>query len=619
LAKRLGANVSVTLPKDAWGTPPYMAPEQLSLPSDEHTKAVDTYALGVILYQLLTGEAPFEGSKTGEIETKILNDDPPSPRIKNPLVDRDLEIICLKCLEKDPERRYRSAEALADDLQRWLLDEPIYGRPPSAVYRLRKFLVRKKAVVVPVAAALVMAVWFVTWTLQRKRAEDSRIATLTEQKRAEQEAKKELAALWTRVVLAKQGIYKNFLNPGKVRKELDVAIGELDKFVQDHKADHEAYYVRAYAKYYRRDLKGAKEDLKQAFALAKSNFTPGRALEARILLEEHQLSLYGFGDPAERERKAAPLLEEALGRVRSGDLTLFRTGEDDVMSTLMKVLTMYFLEKKRKDAFNELERANRENESEEYWCWIGAWAQEDQKERCFGRAIEVAPNFYRGYLDRGNVRLKRRDKKGAEEDLGKVLEIDPENKIAHSNLGRLYILNGSFDDAIDHCKKALMVDDGYFPALVNCGTAYYEKSLRSEAERNDCLKEAENWFQRAIRNSPGTALVWRNLAAVKADQKEFEEAIRAAKKACEIDPNGSSRILAGVYYNWACECASKAKTAPADERERLLGQAMEKLGQSKSHGFFEQPGMKEHTTKDAALELLRPREEFKKLINDPRP
>jgi WD40 repeat protein/serine/threonine protein kinase len=162
LAKRLDDSAGPTLSGEIMGTPSYMAPEQATGESKHVGPATDVYALGAILYEMLTGRPPFHGATPVETITQVASDEPVSPRHLLPRLPIDLETICLKCLEKQLARRYASALALAEDLQRFLAGEPIQARPVTMLERGKKWVHRRPAmaglVAVSVLAAVVLTV-----------------------------------------------------------------------------------------------------------------------------------------------------------------------------------------------------------------------------------------------------------------------------------------------------------------------------------------------------------------------------------------------------------------------------------------------------------------------------
>ncbi len=224
LARRLGDDSDLTRPGTIVGTPDYMAPEQAGGHAHDAGPPIDQHALGAILYELLTGRRPFQGATPADTIEQVRTQEPVPPTWLRPKVPRDLETICLKCLQKEPHRRYPDAGALAVDLERFLEGRPILARPSSAFEHLSRWCRRNRRVAVLGAAVLVLLVTVATtstvFAADLARAHRAAIAAfrgecqksyelLSDKQRAElavEQANREIRLVRERTALALDGL-----------------------------------------------------------------------------------------------------------------------------------------------------------------------------------------------------------------------------------------------------------------------------------------------------------------------------------------------------------------------------------------------------------------------------
>jgi serine/threonine protein kinase len=203
LAKRMDVDLGQTQTGAILGTPSYMAPEQAGGRIREIGPCTDIYALGAILYDLLTGRPPFKSNTLADTLRQVQMTEPVSPGRLQPQVPRDLATICLKCLNKEPKKRYESSLALAEDLGRFLSGEPIHARPTSLIERAIKWSKRRPALAALIAVSVLSFValgiggWYSAWSLfnanQRIRAANE--LAEAERSRAEDNLEQALEAI----------------------------------------------------------------------------------------------------------------------------------------------------------------------------------------------------------------------------------------------------------------------------------------------------------------------------------------------------------------------------------------------------------------------------------------
>ncbi len=329
LAKRLSGDLGLTLTGQALGSPGFMPPEQTMARHATVGPPSDVYGVGAILYHLLTGRPPFQAETVDQVLLQLRDADPVSLRLLNPGVPRDLETICLRCLEKKPENRYPTAQALAADLGRFLAGEPVHARPVSALARAGRWCRRQPAVAALLAVIFLTAAGgfaAVLWQLQKTEqanrqfldvvAEQLRIATEHPQLRS-----RELLALRKDLLQVSVPFLDQFAAGGQASPDLALRgaiayrtlAATLSVMGQRNEAVTNAFKARAIGQLLVRERPGLREARREwaeasAF-LGKQLRFAGRLSEAEAM---HQEAI-GLSEPLVRADPAEAEFGAILG------------------------------------------------------------------------------------------------------------------------------------------------------------------------------------------------------------------------------------------------------------------------------------------------------------------
>jgi tetratricopeptide (TPR) repeat protein/tRNA A-37 threonylcarbamoyl transferase component Bud32 len=287
LAKRVEADGSLTESGAIVGSPSYMAPEQAAGKKGTITTATDVYGLGTILYALLTGRPPFRDDTPLDTLAQVQGREPERPSGVNRRVDRDLETICLKCLDKEPGRRYASAEGLAEDLEHWLEGEPIQARPVGWAERQRRWCQRnpRLAILTATVGMLVLLgligltlATVLIWRAYQSEAKQRQLADehLREAKEQRRQARQAVDTMYLEVA---QKWLDRQPQMGNLQKQfLEKVLRYYEDFAEEEGEDEEARFEKALAYLRVGHLVN--------FSLARADQAQAPLLKANVLLEE---------------------------------------------------------------------------------------------------------------------------------------------------------------------------------------------------------------------------------------------------------------------------------------------------------------------------------------------
>jgi tetratricopeptide (TPR) repeat protein len=488
LAKRLGGDSHLTHTGSIIGTPSYMAPEQAGGQVHAIGPAADVYALGAILYELLTGWPPFNGATALETLQQVQSQTPVAPTRLQPKVPRDLETICLKCLEKEPHKRYATARALADDLGHFLAGEPIVARPATVWERTRKWAKRRPALaglVFVLVAAPVILLGMGLWSYFELSAS---AAKLKQRNRDANEAVEDMytkvAEEWLADEPQKDPLQKEFLEKAlnyyerlthedstdpEARRGAARAwfrVGQLRRIFRQT-AEAAAAYARAIAiqeklceqfpaeRVYRQDLANSynwmgelRRDSRGSLADAESYYQKALALQQRLVGEE----------PGEADyRRDLARSRSNLGLVKMDTNRSDEAGSD--FDRAVDLLEQLLRESPKNDVRHELARTltnrgvfrrthKRTEDAEADYRWAITLLQEVRRSGRFRVSCEY--NLAILHVDLGNILLDKEDHDQAlaeldqaEEILIRLVEDFPGRAHFRKKLARTYNSRGS--------------------------------------------------------------------------------------------------------------------------------------------------------------------------------
>ncbi len=491
------------------GTPHYMAPEQVRGSTGLIGPPTDVYALGVVLYHILTRRMPFEAQTVGSLYEAVLRRDPPPPTQIDARIPRDLEAICLKAMEKNPIHRYSDAYAFADDLRRFRDGEPVRARRFSwGRWIAKKIARRRTAILLSIVAALGCASWGGWISAQDRRRErhlrDRREAAL-----------RRLSVARNAIEEGHRGLRQARVPPQQARRELEEAVRGADSHVREWPRDPVGYYVRARGKMYLGDLEGARRDLETAVG-GSPDFRPGWSLLGMVRIEEFQQLYVPRRAFEKRQRERAAVLQratEAFGKgwefgreiAESEKWGLAWTREDRAIAVLGRGLRLYYELGAPDEAFRLFEDELRSLASEEFASWLGTWSGDPEENiRRQTRALALAPGYLRALVERAGAKKRRGDLAGSIADYDAALAVDPQSAVARLGRGLARQERGDLAGAVEDYDRALEIRGDLAEVLNNRGLAWHRRGDlgRAIADYNGAIaleaSFAEAYYNRSL-------------------------------------------------------------------------------------------------------------------------
>jgi tetratricopeptide (TPR) repeat protein len=604
------------------GTPHYMAPEQAR--GERAGAPADVWSLGATLYELLTDRKPFSGSNVLEVLKSAQESEPKAPRRVDPTIDADLETITLKCLEKEAGRRYPSAQGLADDLGRWLEGDPILARRHSVLYRLKKRVLKNRAlsgavgaaVLIAAGAAVVLTVSAMQRSTERRHEAGARkdVVDSAELCRRALDNVKEGKAL-LRVRTAKREQWEE-----RFAKALEQATAAVEKFPRLAGAHDTLGEVKEAQGRWAEAIAALDRALELDPTLENAWYR--RGLCGLELYEEIMGSPETLRTPEVSEslrRRAEPYKERVILDLRKYSELRRKTAETDFEARYSRAAFAYAegrhdeAEKICDELLSEIgsnERVwllkARVQMSRKGWDGIAAIATLD-------RVIsDVMPNSLQAFLARGRAKLQKDDFDGALLDYSAAVGLNPNHALPFRHRAAAKSNRGDFTGALEDDNKAIEIGPEsadlfrsrahtrmnlkeYRGALEDCSKALGFEPTNHEAlvlrgsvrERMNDLEGAAEDYALIIRLYPEDCTGLFLLAKVKAKRGDFEGAVREYTRMLELDPKlgsiygerGSVKLMLGDLKGTIEDCTEAIKLNPGNpESYAIRGLARSRSG-----------------------------------------
>jgi serine/threonine-protein kinase len=590
LARRLEGGAGLTQSGTAVGTPSYMAPEQAQGQTRALGPAVDVYALGAILYELLTGRPPFRAETAAETTRQVICEEPVPPSRLNPEVPRDLETICLKCLHKEPQRRYATAAALAEDVRRFLRGDAIAARPEGRLERLARAVRRHPTAAVGLTAGLLLAAALVGGGLWVRAARTAAGRAQEQLDRLDQARRdQQFAARLDAIRLNRAALVGGRLDPrfsrAQADREYEAAFREAD--LGEVGGDAAAVAARVEGSTIKAALVAALDDWAVcATDERRRNWLLDVARRAdpdpagwRNRIRDPRT----WDDPAALARlleqtpvddESVPLLLALEERLRSAGV--------DATALLKKVrqarpadfwanfsLALALHRKNPAESVRYFQAAAALRPEAEVavgnlGCALLKSGQPDEAIDCFQQAVRLAPTNAAAHDNLGVALAGKGRHDAAIQEYRKAIALNPQSAVARTNLGRSLLRLGRGSAALEELREAVRIDPTYAPGHNLLGLALYSRAPSAEAVGH---------FREAIRLDPELADAHMNLGLALKAAGRLADAVKHQERAVRLEPKN-----AVYHFNLGLTLkAVNRRSAAVEEYEQAL-QLDPKLG-----------------------------------------